>query len=122
MTKLRTLFFRDLAQSVGSWTTTGAKRLKDPKALLGPTDDAKAVARVRDALAAAGIEQTTIEAALFGVMEGLAHSFLVMLDGGTALANVERVYLVDSKDRRLGEGLHELFFEYLIKNPGKPAR
>jgi hypothetical protein len=106
MTKLRTLFFRDLAQSVDSWTTTGAKRLKDPKALLGPTDDANAVARVRDALTAAGIEQTTIEAALFGVMEGLAHSFLVMLDGGTALANVER----------------ELFFEYLIKKPGKPAR
>ena len=42
-----------------------------------------------------------------------AHTFLVMLDGGTQLVESGRLMLCDAKLNHLGEGLHELFFDYL---------
>jgi hypothetical protein len=43
------------------------------------------------------------------------HSTLVAIDGGSASAEVGRVWLVDEGGRRLGEGLHESFFDYLFE-------
>jgi hypothetical protein len=42
------------------------------------------------------------------------HSVLVMIDGGTASAEVGRISLVDETGESLGEGLHEVFVEHLF--------
>jgi hypothetical protein len=48
-------------------------------------------------------------------MQGLAMSFLTILDCGTKLAETTRVRLVDDRTgRQLGEGLHEQFIGYLM--------
>jgi len=36
------------------------------------------------------------------------------MDGGTALAEKGRLYVVDEHGRRIGEGLHEDFVRYLM--------
>ena len=42
------------------------------------------------------------------------HSTLVVIDGGTASAEIGRVRLVDEGGEPLGEGLHELFVDHLF--------
>ena len=42
------------------------------------------------------------------------HSTLVVVDGGTASAEIGRVRLVDEGGEPLGEGLHELFVDHLF--------
>jgi len=42
------------------------------------------------------------------------HSTLVAIDGGSASAEVGRVWLVGEDGQSLGEGLHELFIDHLF--------
>ena len=112
--KSRELFFRDLARAVESWAKRSADLLTNPSIPLAPIDDAAAIRKVRETLAAHGVDRSTVEAALMPAMEGLAHSFLVILDGGTPMAREERLTVTDSRGRNVGEGLHELFASYLL--------
>ena len=43
------------------------------------------------------------------------HSMLVIVDGGTASAEVGRISLVDETGESLGDGLHEVFVEHLFE-------
>ena len=88
MMTMRELFFEDLRESLDYWVSKGAEKLAENSL---------------------GDSRKTREAAIRPVLEGLTHSFLVILDGGTKLAETERIHLVDSKGKSLGEGLHELF-------------
>src|SRR4051794_2835125 len=117
--RLRDLFFRDLAPSTRYWSEKCADHIFDAKEPLPPDADASAITRVRQALLAANVQKPVFGATIRGSLEGLAHSFLVILDGGTALAETERVHLTDSHGRSLGEGLHELFEVFRLGSQAK---
>ena len=129
--KLQGALFRELASSADSWAAIGAKLFCDPDVLNGIIKDSEpmggqfeeqqSIAPVSEAIRRSGVGRDTVERALRFVTRGLAFSFLVMVDGGSALSEVEPVELVDSKGRSIGNGLHELFGIYLSDEEEKLA-
>jgi hypothetical protein len=69
---------------------------------------------IQHAFANSGVDSSVVKAVLSECLRGLAVSFLTTLDGGTALAEKGRIYLVDERGKRLGEGLHDDFVSFLI--------
>jgi hypothetical protein len=107
--------FDDMALALESWTRTATKAVTDPGASLDWTDNEESFLKIKSALSMCGVDARTVERVFGECFRGLAVSFLTMLDGGTASASKGRVYLVDARGNRLGEGLHDGFVSYLIK-------
>lgn len=47
------------------------------------------------------------------LLEGCVHSLLATIDGASQSAEIGRIHLVGPDGSSLGEGLHELFTDYL---------
>jgi hypothetical protein len=85
--ELRTAFLSDIADSIRLWEREAAEKLN-------AGDDPHAV--------------------IHGSLTGLAHSFLVILDGGTKLSDDGRVvFLTDKEGQVVSEGLHEYLFDFV---------
>ena len=106
--------FEDMARALEAWTTAASEALTDPQSDLVGVDDEKPYREIQHALVAAGVPRETLAKVLSECFRGLGHSFLVALDGGTALAEKGRLYVVDEHGSRVGEGLHDDFVGYLI--------
>lgn len=113
-TREQELVFEDLARQLDSWIETAREATADPSADLIWASDPDAWRRLGKALRGS---ETTEEfvTALRETLLGFAHSVLVMIDGGTELAEQMTVDLTSSEGRSIGDGLHELFTGYLIE-------
>lgn len=115
MNSTRELLFEDLAKAVEWWASSTAELLVSPDADHTGVTHVDCFRRVARALHDAGASQDDVRTALFESMQGLATSFLTILDGGTKLAETTRVRLVDDlTGEQLGQDLHEDFVGYLM--------
>jgi hypothetical protein len=105
-------FFDDLSDSLTYWTKVGTSSITDPAADLMWVDNKAPFERLQNALADQGLEED-VKQIFRQCMQGLAHSFLCILDGATKMSENGRAYLVDSRNNMLGEALHEGFMGFL---------
>ena len=110
---VRMLFLEDLASHVDRWTETARKAI-EPGADLIWTDDEKPYRRLGEVLRAqdASTDFVTIVREL---LYGCVHTTLTTLEGGTKLAEFQRIDLVDETGRSLLGGLDELFISHLVE-------
>lgn len=106
--------FEDIAVSMDSWTEAVADALTKPSANLVWAESQEPYQRLQHAFASASVDGEDIKAVLTECLRGFAISILTAMDGGTALAEKGRIYLVDEDDERLGEGLHDDFVSHLL--------
>lgn len=106
--------FEDIAESIDSWTEAASDALTKPDADLIWVDEQEPYQRLQRALAAAGVDGDDLRKVLAECLRGFAVSILTAVDGGTALAEKGRVYLVDGDGNNLGEGLHDDFVSHLL--------
>lgn len=106
--------FEDTALALESWTKAATSGLTAADADLIWTNEEESFVKIRTALTAHGVEASAVQKMLEECFRGLAVTFFTMLDGGTSSAGKGRVYLVDERGNRLGEGLHDEFVSYLI--------
>jgi hypothetical protein len=110
---------REVAEAVTSWTTAGTTALSGSS---GPDfdrlawgDDAIAWERLRTRLTD-DQDRRAFDQVLRACLTGAAHTFLVILDGGTSLSdNGRRVFLTDEDGQSVGEGLHEYLPDHLAE-------
>ena len=107
--------FEDIANALESWIKSVTEALIKEDADLIWTDNESSFKNLQEILSKGGADRSDVEQVFSECLSGLAVSFLTMLDGGTALAEKGRIYLVDEEGNRLGEGLHDEFLGYLIE-------
>ncbi|WP_426337577.1 hypothetical protein ACN9MY_15030 [Pseudoduganella sp. R-31] len=105
-------FFEDLSESLDYWVGTTVTSITDETADLVWVRNEAAFKRLQNLLVDKGISED-VESVLKECVQGLAHSFLCILDGATQMSSKGRIYLVDAHGSSLGEGLHEEFEEFL---------
>lgn len=106
--------FEDIATSMDSWTEAVSDALTKPGADLMWVEQQEPYQKLQRALAAAGVDGSDLKKVLAECLRGFAVSILTAVDGGTALAEKGRVYLVDGDGNNLGEGLHDDFVSHLL--------
>jgi hypothetical protein len=107
--------FEDMAIALESWIKSSSESITDENADLIWTDSEDSFKSLQEVLLGNGVDKADVEQVFSECLRGLAVSFLTILDGGTALAEKGRVYLVDENGNRLGEGLHDEFVSYLLE-------
>jgi hypothetical protein len=111
--RLRQAFFEDLAQTEECAKEAAREVLTAQETPIWASDLA-GVGVLRSTIR----DSTLVEAAvsLVGEIAHIAlHSALVAIDGGSSSAEVGRLLLVDTEGEPLGDGLHELFVDYLFE-------
>lgn len=106
--------FEDVAVSMEFWTKIASKALTDSYAKLGWVEEEEPYKKIQEALKDSGVDELDVAKVFSECFRGFAVSFLTALDGGTALAEKGRIYVVDEDDVRLGEGLHQDFVGHLL--------
>lgn len=106
--------FEDIAVSMEFWTKTASKALADDQAKLEWVEEKEPYKKIQEALKNSGVSEVDVAKVFSECLRGFAVAFLTALDGGTALANKGRIYVVDETDVRLGEGLHQDFVGHLL--------
>ncbi len=105
-------FFEDLARALDYWVDAVATTVESPQDSSRWMEDMAPYQRLSEALGGRTVE---LRLALEEGMRGLLLSALVIVDGGTASAEIGRVHLTDTEGHELAEGLHELFVDHLIE-------
>ena len=106
--------FEDLAGALDYWTAVSSEALTNRDTKLEWVEDDVPYREIQNAFATAGVSDATVAKVLSECLRGYCVSLLTALDGGTALADKGRIYLVDERDNHLGEGLHDDFVGYLM--------
>ena len=108
-------FFEDLSVEMDWWVNTMSGSLVNPLADLTWVSNEDVFRAIQRALAGTDVKPDYVETALRECLHGFANSILTAIDGGTALAEKGRVYLLDEDGNCLGEGLHEDFGLHLME-------
>jgi len=108
-----TAFLEDLARHLDTWLAQGVLAMTDPSAELKWTDQPEAFRVIASHLSHPDCP-AALRTALLELLSGVAHSFLVTLDGGTALAQHTSLSLTDASGEPLQSGLHERFYDHLF--------
>jgi hypothetical protein len=106
--------FKDLAKALQYWTETMVEATTDPTADLSWTEDSDPYQAIQAVLAANKVTPEVMQRVFAEGLRGLAVSFLTIMDGGSALSEKGRLYVVDEDGARIGEGLHDDFVSHLI--------
>jgi hypothetical protein len=106
--------FEDIAGALDSWTEAGVDATTNPAADLQWTEDAEPYRLLQAAIAASNLDPETVRRVFSECLRGFAVSILTVLDGGTALSEKGRLYVVDENGTRIGEGLHGEFVGHLL--------
>ncbi len=107
------IFFEDVASTVDYWAKQTADLLTVANADDTHVENKAALLAIRDALQ--NIPSSDVESVLRERFVGVVHSMLVILDGGTKMAETGRLHLVDGSGTSIGEGLHERFHDHLFE-------
>lgn len=97
-----------------SWTSAATVAITNPRADLQWVDIEEPYRKIQAALANERLVESIVKQIFSECLRGFAVSVLTAFDGGTALAEKGRIYLVDEQGKKLGEGLHDSFVAYLI--------
>ena len=109
-------FFEDVALAMDAWTAAASKALTEQAADLAWVENEEPYRKMRAALIQGGAGEHTVAEVLSECFRGFAVSFLTALDGGTALSEKGRLYLVDERGSRLGsDDLHDDFVGHLFE-------
>jgi hypothetical protein len=116
MTELREAFFRDLARHLVLWRDSLVEAIANP-ASAGWSENGQAAERLH-AKGFTEEELGDLRRLSDECFRGILHSTLVTIDGGSALADVGNLALVNATTGEvLSEGgLHEEFAEYLAEH------
>jgi hypothetical protein len=106
--------FEDIATALDSWTEVGVDATTNRDSDLQWTEDAAPFLTLRSAIETGKVDAEIVRHVLSECLRGFAVSILTILDGGTALAERGRLYVVDENGTRVGEGLHGDFVGHLI--------
>jgi hypothetical protein len=117
--KTKSDFFNDISVAIESWQKAGTEALTNPNTDLMWANNPDLYRKMQLQFMEAGIDSRDVEMVLGECLRGFANSMLTLIDGGTALAEQGRIYLVDEKGRKLGEGLHDDFASFLLERAGK---
>ncbi|WP_431128879.1 hypothetical protein [Variovorax paradoxus] len=107
-------FFEDIAVAMEHWAGVASFALTDSHAGLEWVEEQQPYRRIQLALENSGVTTEDLAKILSECLRGFSVSLLTALDGGTALAQKGRLYVVDEEDNRLGEGLHDDFVGHLF--------
>lgn len=110
----KTDFFEDIAVSMEHWTKVASVALTNPHAELEWVEEQEPYRRIQQALENSGVAIEDVAKVFSECLRGFSVTLLTALDGGTALAEKGRLYVVDEEDTRLGEGLHDDFVGHLF--------
>jgi hypothetical protein len=110
---LRNALFEDLALAEDEARTSTISALTDAE-IPGWVDDPEAIAVLRSSLRSQR-HVVALSAFVQEMVHSALHSALVSIDGGSASAEVGRIRMVDESGDSLGEGLHELYVDYLFE-------
>lgn len=105
-------FFADMAGAIDSWSKAAANAITGQSSGLDWGANIESFRHFQSAMSLNNIPKEVVEEMFSECFQGLAHSFLCMLDGATALSDTGRIYVVDEDGIELGDGLHEEFEEY----------
>ena len=106
--------FEDIAVSMDSWINAASTAMTTPNSDLSWVEEPGAYQRIQNAISKSGLREDDLKNVLAECLRGFAVSLLTTLDGGTALAEKGRVYLVDEDGNALGNGLHDDFVSHLL--------
>ncbi len=117
-------FFEDLARHLNYWVQYMHGAATEPSFSLIALTEYEDSLRVLQKSLTTPEEKAAFRAALFAGMCGLLHSVLVMLDGGTQLADKFMVTLRTEEDEILGPNrdLHDGFYEHLYNTGRLPYK
>jgi hypothetical protein len=110
----KTDLFEDIAIALDSWTSTLADATTNSAADLRWTEDPEPYRLLQVVLTSSGADRDTIRRVFAEGLRGFAVSLLTILDGGTSLAEMGRLYVVDEDGQKIGEGLHEELVSHLL--------
>jgi hypothetical protein len=111
-------FFADVADQLNFWIDSSLSSITKDNEDLTWTDNQDAFEQIRRIFSENKLDgsQADLRQVLSECLRGYTNSLLSVLDGTSQLSNKGRVYLVDESGARLGEGLHDEFFSYLLDN------
>lgn len=107
-------FFEDIAVQMDSWVEGVSNAMTKSDSDLVWVEDKAPYQRIQNLIASSEVGECDVKMVLAECFRGIIVSVLTALDGGTALAEKGRVYLVDEDGNRLGEGLHDDFVGHLL--------
>ena len=107
------LLYEDFAVSLEYWTNTAVEALIDPRKDLRAFDDVEAFAHLQRKFSS-NEDEKALASVMSEILRGQIHSILVSLDGGTKMADAQRIFLATEKGRPLARDLHEGFVRYLF--------
>lgn len=110
----QTDFFEDIAISMEHRTKVVSIALTNPHAELEWVEEQEPYRRIQHALENSGVAIEDVAKVVSECLRGFSVTLLTALDGGTALAEKGRLYVVDKEGTRLGEGLHDDFVGHLL--------
>jgi hypothetical protein len=110
----RDLFFEDLAAQIDRWADAATKGLTQADYDAGWAEAPDDFRKMREVLSQANVSPQVIRSVMRSTLRGGAHSFLLILDRATKLAEDALVFLVDEDGEIVEEALHEYFAEYLM--------
>ena len=106
--------FEDMADTLEYWTESATEATTDKNTNLIWTDKEESFRHIQEALITQNINKEDVKQVFSECLRGFAFSLLVMLDGGTALSEKGRFFLVDEDGNQLGDGLQDEFIGYLL--------
>jgi len=112
--------FEDIAISMDSWAQAVSDAMIEPNTDLVWVEEQNIYRKFQCAFAGTDITRDDIKKVLAECLRGFAVSILTAIDGGTALSEKGRLYLVDEDGNRLGEGLHDDFMSHLLNTKRLP--
>ena len=112
----KTAFYEDLAEQVEYWSQAITQALTTADSDLSWTEQQSAFVAVRDALVRQAVEPELVRNVINECLVGMAHSFLVTIDGGTSLSDEgRRLHLVDENGEEVDASLHDGFVGHLTE-------
>jgi hypothetical protein len=107
--------FEDMAIALESWASASTEAITRQNADLQWVETDEPYRKMQAVLAERGVDALAVKKIFSECLRGFAVSVLTAFDGGTALSEKGRIYLVDEQSVKLGEGLHDDFVAYLLK-------
>ncbi|NMG72979.1 hypothetical protein [Parazoarcus communis] len=108
-------FLEEIAVSIDYWVDTVAEAMTDLSADLIWVDEQEPYQRLQKVFENSELNNDDLKKVIAECLRGFTVSVLTAIDGGTALAEKGRVYLVDDAGNNLGEGLHDDFVSHLLE-------
>lgn len=107
-------FYEDAAVALEHWADIASKAVTNKEANLEWVDAREPYEIIQDVVIKSGLDTAVFRNIFHECLRGFAVSILTVVDGGTALSEKGRVYLVNEDGLSLSDSLHDDFISYLL--------